>query len=142
MRDLSDGDLRPQLQLVAAVAAADDGHGGGGAAVVGHRVHGVHPGAGLVARRLQGLRDGWTGSLGITQPRTHRIGYLGVEQDLRERREHVGSREQLGEVEVEPSSEWVQSSLIQYTWRGLYDTGYREQCLILGHCTYVVSPFV
>ena len=57
--DLSDGDLRPQLQLVAAVAAADDGHGGGGAAVVGHRVHGVHPGAGLVARRLQGLRDGW-----------------------------------------------------------------------------------
>ena len=55
--------------------------------------------------------DGWTGSLGITQPRTHRIGYLGVEQDLRERREHVGSREQLGEVEVEPSSEWVQSSL-------------------------------
>ena len=73
--------------------------------------------------------DGWTGSLGITQPRTHRIGYLGVEQDLRERREHVGSREQLGEVEVEPSSEWVQSSLIQYTWRGLYETGYSEEAL-------------
>ena len=59
--------------------------------------------------------DGRTGSLGITQPRTHRIGYLGVEQDLRERREHVGSREQLGEVEVEPSSEWVQTKVLSNT---------------------------
>ena len=49
---LSDGDLRPQLEFVPLGAAADDGHGGGGAAVVGHGVHGVHPGAGLVARAL------------------------------------------------------------------------------------------
>ena len=49
---LFDGDLRPHLELVPLGAAADDGHGGGRAAVVGHGVHGVHPGAGLVARAL------------------------------------------------------------------------------------------